>query len=339
MSRNVIFRADGNNEIGLGHVIRCLALANILTSDFHVSFLIQEPSQSIIDEIEALNLTWIGLKKSDDYLAEAKHITNHICSKDDIIVLDGYNFGTHYQKVIRNKGCKLVCIDDSHDKHFLCDAVINHSEGINPSDYSTESHTKLYLGFKFALLRPPFLKKAKSKADHAKKAHTVLICIGGADPLNLTQKFLKICNSVDLVEKIFVVTGGAYQFSDTLQAFAGPRTEFLNNLSAEEMVSYMGNAFLGILPSSGISIEAIAARLPFATGYFANNQENIYHALIANNLALDLGNLILFDEEAMKLKITNIFHSSENFGQIIRNQQKFIDGESDKRLTEIFKSL
>ena len=42
-----------------------------------------------------------------------------------IVVLDGYHFDTNYQTKIKQKGCKLVCIDDLHDKHFVADIIIH----------------------------------------------------------------------------------------------------------------------------------------------------------------------------------------------------------------------
>ena len=47
MRRKIIFRADGNSEIGLGHIMRCLALAEMLEGDFDMSFAIQNPDEKI----------------------------------------------------------------------------------------------------------------------------------------------------------------------------------------------------------------------------------------------------------------------------------------------------
>ena len=38
---------------------------------------------------------------------------------DEIVVLDNYFFTTDYQRAIKQKGCRLVCIDDMHDKHYV----------------------------------------------------------------------------------------------------------------------------------------------------------------------------------------------------------------------------
>ncbi len=60
-----------------------------------------------------------------------------------IVVLDGYHFGTNYQKQIKLKGAKLVCIDDMHDKEFVADLIINHIPRITPQDYNVQPFTNL----------------------------------------------------------------------------------------------------------------------------------------------------------------------------------------------------
>ena len=339
MRRRIIFRADGDDKIGTGHVIRSLALAKMLMSDFQCCFLIQEPPEPVIYEIKTSGLELIVLAKSTNYLEESQYIINNICSSDDIIVLDGYNFDTKYQRVIKDKGCKLVCVDDKHKHHFLADIVINHSEGIRPSDYSKENYTKLYLGFDFALLRPPFLKLAKGGVGKVKKTNEVLTCIGGADPLNLTEKILKIFKSIDLIEKIFVITGGSYKFQNTLESQGDAKTEFLKHLTADQMAFYMGKVSLGVFPSSGISLEAVASRLPFVTGYFIDNQKKTYRAMVTNQLAIGLGDFTLLSYEEGRTKIMDALKSVKRLSNIITNQMRFLDGNSNLRLVDIFKAL
>lgn len=75
----------------------------------------------------------------------------------EIVVLDNYFFTTDYQRAIKGKGCKLVCVDDMHDKHYVADVVINHAL-TDTSLFEVEPYTKLAIGNNWALLRKPFLK-------------------------------------------------------------------------------------------------------------------------------------------------------------------------------------
>ena len=53
MSKKILFRADGNNEIGLGHVYRCLAIAERLNGKFECYFAIRQPSIELKNAIES----------------------------------------------------------------------------------------------------------------------------------------------------------------------------------------------------------------------------------------------------------------------------------------------
>ena len=53
--RKLIFRVDGNKKIGLGHLYRCLGLAEVISKDFNCSFAISNPDQNIVKLIQDAN--------------------------------------------------------------------------------------------------------------------------------------------------------------------------------------------------------------------------------------------------------------------------------------------
>ncbi|MBR2165902.1 MAG: UDP-2,4-diacetamido-2,4,6-trideoxy-beta-L-altropyranose hydrolase, partial [Paludibacteraceae bacterium] len=148
--RKIYFRADAGPEIGYGHYIRILALADMLKQDFDCTMFTQTPTDYQLRECETV-CPIVALPKDDskfdtflDYLRG-----------DEIVVLDNYFYTTDYQRAIRAKGCQLVCIDDMHDKHYVADAVINHG-CLDKSLFDVEPYTRLCLGMDYALLRRPF---------------------------------------------------------------------------------------------------------------------------------------------------------------------------------------
>ncbi|MDB5222992.1 MAG: Spore coat polysaccharide biosynthesis protein predicted glycosyltransferase, partial [Chitinophagaceae bacterium] len=44
---HILFRADGNSKIGLGHVYRCLAIAERLSEHFNCYFAIRQQSSEL----------------------------------------------------------------------------------------------------------------------------------------------------------------------------------------------------------------------------------------------------------------------------------------------------
>src|SRR5690554_1973465 len=132
-SKTLLFRADGNNQIGMGHYIRSLALAQMLKNHFNCAFAIQNPIPAQKKNIETACERIIELKTSnkDEFL--------NFVSSQDIVVIDNYCFSTEYQRAIKSKGCKLVYIDDLNDKHYVADLIISNTIG-SGVQYSKENY-------------------------------------------------------------------------------------------------------------------------------------------------------------------------------------------------------
>lgn len=119
--RKIFFRADAGAQIGYGHFIRTLALADMLRDDFDCTFYTQSPST--YQQREADKVCPLVSLPSDD--SKFERFLEYLIG-DEIVVLDNYFYTSDYQKQIKDKGCKLVHIDDIHDRHFYADLIINH---------------------------------------------------------------------------------------------------------------------------------------------------------------------------------------------------------------------
>jgi UDP-2,4-diacetamido-2,4,6-trideoxy-beta-L-altropyranose hydrolase len=327
LKRKVFFRADGNAKIGLGHVFRSLALAEMLKEDFDCYFIIRNPLEILRTQILDICQGIIELPTTNDDILEARRIVANYFRIDDIVVLDGYHFVTEYQKIIKNKGCKIVCIDDIHSYHFIADAVINHAGGLLPKDYSAEPYTQFYLGLQYALLRRPF-REATLERESKTPNNNIFICLGGADPKNDTIKVLEYCAKVGTFDRCFLVLGGAYLHQETLEEYLLTTTldtTLLSNLSAEEMVKYMKKCSFAITPPSTISYEYSSVGGILFLKTIANNQVDIHRFFTQNQLAFNIK------------KISKINEFVRNETLVL--QTKIFDGLQQKRLRNVFRTL
>lgn len=278
----VYFRADASQRIGLGHITRSLALADMLKENHDVYFLTQSPTKEVLWQIQEVTDNIIQLSPSKDYLAEAQLIADKYLEGGEIVVLDGYAFQTEYQNIIKSKARKLVCIDDLHACHFVANAVINHAGGVKESDYSCEPYTKLYLGLKYALLRRPFIEASKQKRE-ATKIESAFICFGGSDVANFTAKALEVCLKSQVFKEIYVVVGSAYRYIQSLRCLLDTcKNVFLyQDLSARDLCKVMQKCQFAIVSSSSIAIEAWAMNLEIVLIVLtAKNQEDIYRGFL-----------------------------------------------------------
>ena len=307
MKRKVYFRADGDTNIGMGHVVRILALADMLSNDYECIFATRFISDFVRSEASFCKEV-IQLPENQTHFNE--FLT--YLAPNDIVVLDNYFFDTDYQRQIKAKGCKLVCIDDMHDKHYVADMVINHAIGLKEEQFSVESYTRLCLGLDYALLRKPFLNAIPRERTEYKRC---LVCIGGADKHNITTKLVNILDKKEEIDTIDVVLGSAFIHKRALSQVIELSEKDVNlfeNLTAEQMVERMQTADFGILPASSISLEAIAVGMPFLLGWYVDNQEEYYQNLLQTYSARGLGNLL----DIQNLDVTHIVQTTHPTNKI-----------------------
>ena len=273
----------------------------MLKDDFDCLIVTQEPTQN---QCEQASLVCPLEQVPDD---DSKFdIFLKMLQGDEIVVLDNYFYSTEYQKKIKAKGCRLVCIDDIHDKHYVSDVLINHAL-TDRSLYSVEPYTKLCLGLDWALLRKPFLHQPTHKPIADAEHLSVLTAFGGADPLHLTEKSVSVLSQLQQVGCINAVAG-----FDGLQSQSGSgKTEYLHNLSAEQMAALYRKCDIAILPTSTVCIEAMASGLPVISGYYVDNQKEGYLDYLEKGYLCGIGELPSnLTSEAIEHCIKDVISSS-----------------------------
>jgi len=320
MTDRLYIRVDGNAMIGLGHLMRCIALGQMLKGSFDITFF----CKTIPDKLmEVLSKNKFGLEKISDEIRFLDKLKS-----DDIVVLDGYDFDTNYQKKIKKSGCKLVCIDDLHDKEFIADLIINHAPGVKAEDYRAQEYTRFAIGPEYALLRPAFLWQAQEMRV-IKKAETVFICFGGTDNRNLTEEILSSVLTFLEFRKIIVVTGTEFSNLDSLKRIVArdERVSHHHAVNEQELLALMRISDLAIVPSSVILFEALAAGCKVISGYYVDNQREIYLGFLALNCFIDAKNFA-------SAHLINSLRKVNEHSTI-----RIFDGKSSGRLLNIIKKL
>jgi UDP-2,4-diacetamido-2,4,6-trideoxy-beta-L-altropyranose hydrolase len=320
MKRDLFIRTDGSAQIGLGHVVRSMSLASYLRDLYNITFVFRQIPQKLQDEIESGGFTLKQIESEDAFLSQL--------SPGHIAVLDGYGFDSDYQKRIKEKGPLLVCIDDLHDQFFYADLVINQAPGITPEDYSAKSTTQFALGPDYTLLRLPFIRAASSQQhSKSKSIKNLLICFGGSDSPNLTQRSLKVARDFNPFEKIFIITGSAYLHENQLirEIEDDERVEYHRSLNGSEMAELFLRSDVAIIPASGILFEALATGSVAISGMYADNQKEVYSGFKALHAIVDAGR---FEEAEIRNALNQDWSSVE--------QPVIIDGKSPERLRSAF---
>ncbi|GGG25353.1 UDP-2,4-diacetamido-2,4,6-trideoxy-beta-L-altropyranose hydrolase [Pontibacter amylolyticus] len=327
----IILRADGNSRIGLGHVVHSLALAEMLRHDFECLFAIQVPSHELQEQIKKTCDAVIVLPACNHDEDRFAHELDAYITKDVLVVLDGYKFSTAYQQSVKNKGCQLFCIDDIHSYVFVADTILNQAGGVDAAKYKTAPYTRVLIGPKYALLRPPFLRAAQEERTFPAGDVRVFLNLGGADPYDHTMRIAMELQRMQDIGKVEIIIGSAYQHLFELQAWLhqNPKFSLHQNLSAEEMCQLMQTCAVAITSASGVAYEYASVGGLLFVLQTAENQENLYTFLTQNGIAQKYEQL----QQSIKIDLITAFE------QAVTRQWLYFDGNAGERLRQVFQNM
>ncbi|WP_114781515.1 UDP-2,4-diacetamido-2,4,6-trideoxy-beta-L-altropyranose hydrolase [Botryobacter ruber] len=320
----IVFRADGNSRIGLGHVVRSLALAEVLQQDYLLIFAIQAPEASLLQKIKQTCPQVIILPETQAYESEASYLAENHLQPTDVVVLDGYHFDTAYQHTLKNHGCSLLCIDDIHSYPFVADAVVNMAGGVAPEAYQLAPYTRLYTGPAYALLREPFRNALKEHLHLPPQPLHLLVCLGGADPANHTLRLAQELAGLPYVAQLEIVIGSACLHREELREWSlEQKTVSLHqNLEAEAMCRLMQRCAIAVTSASGIAYEYCAVGGILFVLKTADNQAGFYQFLLEQELAFAYAQL---PELLQKHAVPELFQQ-----QVVRQRRYFNSGNTDR---------
>jgi len=319
---HILIRADGSTTLGMGHLYRSLALVQMLEAKYNVTFICREITPDFAYILTKNNYDLIEIENENQFL-------DH-CNEDQIVIIDGHHFPSDLYKRVQEKGSKIVCIDDLHDKKYTADVIINQALGLTPQDYDVSPFAYYGLGPDYALLREPFLKAAQNKRE-IKSISSCFICFGGGDQLDLTLRVAKIAIHFEQLKKINIVTGSAYQHIDSIAEFAktDDRINLLHAIDEYKMAEIMLSSDLAIVPCSTILLEVFAAGCIPISGYYVENQKYFYQNFLAKNAFIDAGN---FSNIGILIAVDKALNSENQLSEII-------DGKSNQRIQKCFQLL
>lgn len=330
--KKILFRADGNSRIGLGHLYRLFALIEIYKDQYEYIVLTKEESaHSIIPEEypRAVIPEEINIREEPQWLHRNYSPEKHI------IIADGYQFDTSYQKEVKALGFFLMYIDDLLSEATTADIVVNHSENIRPSDYVHHRIDMFALGAQYAILRPSFLNVSKSAIQKKESIQSAFVCFGGADPNNLTLKVVKGLLTIGQIKRINVVLGGAYMHNEIYALdILHEKIVIHKNLNESALFELMQSCGVAIAPASTILYELCSIGIPVLSGYFVENQINMYRALAEKGVVYKGGDFNTYTIEDFKEKIQELLNKKDH-REVLNKQRKIFDGTSGKRLTKV----
>lgn len=338
-STPLVIRADAGPAIGVGHVMRCLALAQQCLDQGSRVFLVGRVDSSILQERLLSDGVEIIPMDADQGTADDLAFTLAAIKETgaDWLVLDGYEFGAEYQRAVRRAGTRLLMLDDyGHQPEYETDILLNQNLGAENMAYRLNADSLRLDGPRYALLRREFVSAARGCPSRRTpdKARRVLVILGGSDPRNLSLAVLQALADTGRDDwSVTVAVGPANLHRAELEAEA-------RQLAFEVRVLALGRETPDIMAASDMAVtaagstcwELVLLGVPSLVMACADNQAGIASALAQAGAARSLGRVKQVDRQILSQEITTLADDSIARQVISRTAQFLVDGGGAERV-------
>lgn len=325
----VAFRADASLQMGTGHVMRCLTLANALAArGAECHFICRALDGNLIEHVRAMGhrvhalpvvcvvrqrLTgsdthhdvvkpahshWLGATQAQDIDACAPILA---VLRPDWLIVDHYALDASWERALAPNCDRLMVIDDLADRPHAGDLLLDQTFGRADDDYRTwlPAHCKLLCGSRYALLRPEFaaLRPYSLQRRALPQLRHLLISMGGVDKDNHTGQVLAALYRCELPTDcdITVVIGATAPWRAEVERKARSMPWPTRvRVGVSDMAQLMADSDFAIGAAGATSWERCCLGVPTVMLVLANNQRRIAQEL-SNAGAADL-----FDVSTLK---------------------------------------
>ena len=319
----VTFRVDASLQIGTGHVMRCLTLADALAAQgAECLFICREHQGNLIEQIRSKGYRAYGLPVLDSVCAnllaintasdEKSPVHSHwlgatqvedaaactaILAKvnPDWLIVDHYALDDRWELALKPHCHKLMVIDDLADRSHLCDLLLDQTFGRDSEDYRAwvPATCRLLCGSQYALLRPAFvaLRDYSLQRRANPQVRQLLITMGGVDKDNATSQVLEGLRGCPLPAQcqITVVMGATApwlaEVSRQAQSMPWATTVMVG---VSDMAQLMADSDLAIGAAGATSWELCCLGVPSLLICTADNQRTAIAALASASAIVKL---------------------------------------------------
>lgn len=307
----IVFRTDASIQIGTGHVMRCLTLADALAargancqfisrahpgnliefvrSRGHTVHALSEPpaSADVLHPGDAaqpsIHSHWLGATQAQDAEACAPILAD---LQPDWLILDHYALDARWERALKPHYRRLMVIDDLADRPHECNLLLDQTYSRKAEDYRAwvPASCALLCGSQYALLRPEFaaLRPYSLQRRAETQLRQLLITMGGVDKDNATGQVLEALRSCPLPAncRITVVMGATAPWLAEVERVAHDMPWSTQvEVGVKDMAQLMADSDLAIGAAGATSWERCCLGLPTIMVVLAANQHQVAQGL------------------------------------------------------------
>jgi UDP-2,4-diacetamido-2,4,6-trideoxy-beta-L-altropyranose hydrolase len=346
----LVVRADADERVGTGHLLRCLALACAWRDRCGtVTFVSDCTSGDLRRRIRASGMELVSVEAPHPEAADLAHllaVLDRNGSQTDsahrpIVALDGYHFDTAYQRAVRPATERLLVIDDTaHLPWYCADVLLNPNISAAALHYACDPGCRRLFGTEYALLRPEFTARPAAPRTAPARARRVLITLGGVDAENRTIVVLRgLATLRDRALEARVVIGPGNPHRRMLRVAVRDVEGAMLVESPADMAEVMAWAEAAVAGGGSTCWELAYMGVPALVLVLADNQRAVAEGLDDAGAAWNLGDADQIAEAHIAEALGRLLDDRAWRQHMIERGRRIVDGHGAARvataLTEV----
>ncbi len=356
----VAIRVDASSQIGVGHLMRCLTLADALkerkaevtfiTRDLiesletlvknhghrHVKLRNDRHSDNVVerDVMQLAHAHWLPVDWKYD--AEQTVACLNRLGQFDWLVVDHYALDAQWENAVETVVQKILVIDDLADRAHSCNLLVDQNsyrEYEYRYDNLVPSNCLKLLGASYALLRQEFKSARSSLRKRDGKISNILVFFGGGDATNETCKVLHSIKNIGIDQvAVSVVVGAANPHVTDIRKLSNQMQNVTVHVDIDYISQLMQDADLSIGAAGSATWERCALGLPSILIALAENQIEIAKSVERLGAGIYLGIFSEVTQESIEMAIRYSFEHPQKISEMSRIAAALVDAEGCQRV-------
>lgn len=355
MSFGVAFRVDATAQIGTGHFMRCLTLAEALQQrGAQIRFVSRGLPNHLRDMLTARDMDcaplneavtsetpgdlahsiWLGTSQAQDASDSAAALAGR---KWDWLVVDHYALDARWESAMRNTAAKIMAIDDLADRQHDCDVLLDQNYYRDMQTRyrgKTPEHCRMLLGPHYALLREEFRELRAQLRPRSGEVRRILIFFGGVDAGNYTGLAIDALSGLDIKDiGVDVVIGAQHPHRAEIEQACATQG-YACHVQTPRMAELMSAADLAIGAGGSASWERCCLGVPALLVALAENQTDIAKALDSIGACIYLGTKEVVDSSTIQRTIADLLDTHAQLELFSQRAFSLVDGLGVERVRQ-----
>lgn len=345
-SKRILFRCDGSSQLGFGHIVRCIALADELRDQhgFNVDFAMLKGYLGVKQVQKHGYLVYQPNSDPSEPVNESLWLQSVVReSMPQALLLDvRTDLPVDTLREIKKNGVMIVTIDDISDRRLIADlAFYPPIPQVDNLDWN-QFTGKCFVGYEWILLKPvfadfkgriPFKRDTSFSRIKLSQPLNVLVSMGGSDPAGLTLMMLKVLDTIEARINVSVLIGNGFMHNDALATWlSGANRKYELHRDAQDIPFVMYSSDCAIVSFGVTAYELAAMEVPAIYVCLTDDHHESASYLEGDLFGVSLGVYTRIASHTIKDRLIQFF---AQFNQPLSRPKPFVDGLGYRRTAAI----